>query len=125
MIEKWKDNNDMFQWCNDVRLQMEEKTYDEHSPHSRYLTYDLFADILFIAINTLTTNEKRDVVDIVLMEGSHDATDARESNVKFIKEFVSNEIPYLTYLERKDFDLRYGFALRYVIKEENNVELIQ
>ena len=126
MIEKWENQNiDVFEWCNKVRLEIEEYSDDEDSDDNS-LSYDLFSDALFVGIIPLMVNGKpENVVEIILIEGNHDTTNDRERNVKFIKEFISKELPYLKFLERKDFELRYGFSLRYVFKEENNTEMMQ
>ena len=119
MIEKWKDEdfekNNANAWCYDIECLLKDDE-EVDSVILGSLEYDSFDDELEVVV--LEEKEQYSVV-ISLTEETHKATDNRDENISYIKAFVSQEMPYLKLVERKDhdYDGDYGFELIFTLKE--------
>jgi len=113
MIEKWKDEEDfnsILNWCDKVRLAIEK--YHTNKGFIDYLSWNEFEDNL----NVMVENSE---LKITLSEETYDTTDMRNSNIKVIKQFVEEELPYYEFYKQTDSpDSEHGFRLIFKLKED-------
>lgn len=119
MIEKWKnedfEKNKANAWCNEIRRLLTDDD-DVGSVILGSLEYDSFDDELEVK---LLRGKEQYFVIISLTEGKYKTGIKRDENFSYIKAFVSQEMPYLKFIERKDHDFcgDYGFDLVFTLKE--------
>ena len=113
MIEKWKDEEDfdsLLDWCDKAKLALEE--HHTHKGFIDYLSWNEFEDNLSVMV-------ENSELKITLSEETYDTTDMRNSNIKVIKHFVENELPYYRFDRQEDSpDSEHGFRLCFKLKEE-------
>ncbi len=110
MIEliKSDDEDVLLDWADEVCRSMQHKVYNEDG-RSLYLSLD-FEDNMYCQFDGETF-----IVDVG--EETHDTTEMREENIRFIKTFVQKEMPYLVFDHMgKSADADYGFRLVYKLK---------
>ena len=113
MIEKWKDEEDfdsLLDWCDKVEMALEE--HHTHKGFIDHLSWNIFEDNLSVMV-------ENSELKITLSEETYNTTDMRDSNIKVIKHFVENELPYYRFDRQEDSpDSEHGFRLCFKLKEE-------
>jgi hypothetical protein len=111
MIEKWKDEDDfdsLDDWCTKVQLAIEK--YHTDKQIIGYLSMNKYEDELRVRVENSELKIKLD-------ENMYDTSDMRESNIKVIKYFVEEELPYYEFdRETESPDAEHGFRLIFKLK---------
>jgi hypothetical protein len=116
MIEKWENEEDwdkLEDWCDKVENAIGEYHTNKlfNGLYDAYLSMNKFEDEFNVAVEDSK-------LKITLSESTYETSDMRDNNIKVIKYFVEEELPYYEFEERTESpDSEYGFRLIFKLKE--------
>ena len=112
MIEKWENEEDwdkLEDWCD--RVENAIRDYHTDKLYNGYLSMNKFEDEFDVAVEDGKLKIKLD-------ENTYDTSDMRDTNIKVIKFFVEEELPYYKFEEETESpDAEHGFRLIFTLKE--------
>ena len=112
MIERWENEENwdkLEDWCDKVENAL--RDYHTDKLYNGYLSMNKFEDDFDVAV-------EEGKLKIKLDENTYDTSDMRETNIKVIKYFVEEEMPYYKFeKETESPDAEHGFMLIFALKE--------
>lgn len=114
-IDVYNDYEELDEWADNLAEQLRTTTIEiDGGNHLLNLQWDSIEDDLEIEV--LPSG----AVSITLKERLHKTTDSRDINIKFIKKFVEQEMPYLKFTKKSEKNHgQYGFTLIFSEKGVN------
>ena len=119
MIEKWEKEEDwdkLENWCDRVKEELLNYTTDKlyAGAFQTNLSMDKFTDDLSVIVEDSK-------LKIELDENLYETSDVRDENIKVIKHFVEELLPYYKFeKETEPEDAEHGFRLIFTLKEVEN-----